>query len=62
MIPSHRGTLTIRAKRGKKDIVVTSKNIEVMLTVKGQDEVLGEASRPTTPKKAKRRFMGGRFH
>ena len=57
-IPSNRGTLTVGAKGGEKDVMVTSEDIKGMLTIKGQDEVLGGTSEPPTPQEAKGRFLG----
>ena len=56
-VAHNRGTTTIRAKRGKKDVMVASKGIKRVLTIKGQNKIFGRAGGPTTTKKAQRGFV-----
>ena len=57
-IPSNGGSPTVRAKWGEEDVMVASEDVKGMLTIKGQDEVLGGTGRPPTPQEAKGRFLG----
>ena len=57
-IPHNRGTPTVRAERGKEDIMVAGENVKVMLTIKGQDKVLGGTGGPPTPQKVEERLLG----
>ena len=57
-VASNGNPMAIRAEGGEENIMMPGKSVKAMLTVEGQDEVLGGAGRPATTKEAEGRLLG----
>ena len=50
--------MAVRAEGGKENVMMVCKGVETVLTIKGQDEILGGAGRPAAAQEAKWGFVG----